>query len=99
MTSTLAVASLLLTLAAANLPASPDSSFRQWGKETLDRIQSELWIESRGVYAEEAKPGAKPDKPAFTWSWGVQLSALAGATRLEPATYAPLLRRAIAAVD
>jgi uncharacterized protein YyaL (SSP411 family) len=66
---------------------------RQWGEETLRSIREELWLPARGLYAEKrtADAGA-PTNPAFMWSAGVELSALAAAARVEPQRYSAPMR-------
>jgi rhamnogalacturonyl hydrolase YesR len=64
------------------------SPYAQWGAETLKTIRKDLWLPKLDLYAERA-----PDEngvqaaPAFMWGVGVQLSALAAASAVEPEKY------------
>ena len=52
---------------------------RQWGEETLARIDADFWLPVRHLYADRGRldqPAAPP--PAIAWGAGFQLSALAG---------------------
>src|SRR5581483_430654 len=80
-------------LCAAPVTAAGDDPVRQWGAETLARIQADLWLPARGLYAEAAEAGhPPPDRPAFMWGCGVQLSALAAAARVDRASVPDLER-------
>jgi hypothetical protein len=93
-TLSLAAACLLALACAPAAVAQNDATFRQWGMETLNRIQAAFWLPQRSLYADEIEPGRPaPDRPAFMWGCGVQLSALAAAARLDRRQYAPILRR------
>ncbi len=59
------------------------AGFRAWGLETLDSIQKELLLPDGKLYGEEARPGEAPKNPAFDWSVGVTLEALAVSARLD----------------
>jgi len=59
------------------------SDFRKWGLETLDQIQKDLYIPQTQLYGEDARPGEKPNQPAFTWSVGVMLQALNAGARAD----------------
>jgi uncharacterized protein YyaL (SSP411 family) len=73
----------------AQTNAESSAQFAQWGVETLDAIQRDLWIADQGLYAEKAAAdGERPTVPAFMWGAGVQLSALAAAARVDSAAYA-----------
>lgn len=62
--------------------------FRQWGAETMEVLHKDLWLADKKLYAEKADVEAnKPDHPAFMWGVGVQLSAMAAASALEPDKY------------
>lgn len=62
--------------------------FRQWGAETMEVLHKDLWIPETKLYAEKANlETKKPDHPAFMWGVGVQLSAMAAASTLEPDKY------------
>jgi rhamnogalacturonyl hydrolase YesR len=88
---------LILVSCAASGRAQGD--FRQWGKETLTRIQTEYGL-AGDLYADEAVVGiSRGEKPAYMWGCGVQLSALAAAARLDRRTYIPVLRRYISALE
>ena len=57
-------------------------------------IDKGFWIPTRNLYADEVNTASPaPKGPAFMWGCGVELTALVGATRLEPKTYAPQLLR------
>jgi uncharacterized protein YyaL (SSP411 family) len=72
---------------------TPPLPLRQWGEETLGAIRKELWLPERGMYAEKrGADAAAPTAPAFMWSAGVELSALAAAARAEPQRYSAPLR-------
>ncbi len=64
-----------------------------WGLDALKQIRTEFYLTGRHLYADEIKAGepASPDKPAFMWACGVQLSALAAAAPLDPVWKARLL--------
>ena len=89
-------AALLTLLSAAS--AEPESAaespaYRQWGRETLEVLQQDFWLPETKLYAEKANlETGKPDHPAFMWGVGVQLSAMAAASQLEPDTYLKPLR-------
>jgi rhamnogalacturonyl hydrolase YesR len=73
----------------AQTDATAAAQFAKWGAETLDCIRRDLWMEDRDLYAEKsAVDGERPTEPAFMWSAGVQLSALAAAARVDSAKYA-----------
>src|SRR5690349_20842768 len=85
----------VVTMSLGASPQGPPkpADFKQWGLDTLTHIRSALWIPQRALYAEEAVVGQPaPDKPAFMWGCGVQLSALAAAARLDRDAYLPQLR-------
>ncbi len=67
--------------------------FRQWGTETMEVLHKDLWLPERKLYAEKANlETGKPDHPSFMWGVGVQLSAMAVASELEPEKYLAPLR-------
>jgi rhamnogalacturonyl hydrolase YesR len=77
----------------APVSSPSEAQYRAWGQETLDAIQAELWLPKRRLYADEDEVGQPvPNKPAFMWGCGVQLSALAAAAHLDSARYEPSLR-------
>ena len=72
-------------------PADPATAPRYvntstWGLDALKQIRADFYLPSRHLYADTANAGqpASPDKPAFMWACGVQLSALAAAAPLDP---------------
>src|SRR5258708_6781074 len=73
----------MLTALLVLLSNRPDSTpdLRRWGLETMDRIERDLLTSTPHIYGEEAKPGAKPTEPAYTWGVGVMIQALNGAAR------------------
>ena len=91
----ISAASLTTAQTPAAVPAAATpADLRQWGMEALKSIQDEYWIPTREQYAEEITVGQPaPDKPAFMWGCGVELSALNAAARLDRRTYTPLARR------
>ncbi len=93
----LALIVLALTVPTAASAGTPDT-FRRWGLDDVRHIDRTFWLPARGLYADEATPGLppSPDKPAFMWGCGVELSALVAASRLDPHTYVPEMRRFIA---
>lgn len=72
-----------------------DDLARRWGVETLSQIDADLWNRDRALYADSAAVGQDPREaqPAFMWGCGVQLSALAGAARVDRRRYGPELKR------
>jgi uncharacterized protein YyaL (SSP411 family) len=73
--------------------AEAQTDFRAWGLDEVRRIDADLFLPERGLYADAAELGKPaPDKPAFMWGCGVELSALAAAARLDPDYVAPLRR-------
>ena len=71
--------------------AGAQADYRAWGLEEVRKIEADLSLPARGLYADQAEVGKPvPDKPAFMWACGVQLSALAAAARLDPDFVAPL---------
>src|SRR5579885_1365520 len=89
----IALCGLTLTSLSAYGQASSDD-LKQWGFDALRLTKSTFWLPTRGLYADEVIVGqpASPDRPAFMWGCGVQLSALAAATRVDKA-YEPQLRQ------
>lgn len=73
---------------AQTLRAATSPPFAKWGAESLEQIHKDLWLPKLGLYAEQA-----PDKdgvlahPSFMWGVGIQLSALAAASAVEPEKY------------
>ena len=89
-----ATVALSLSLSSHVAFAAPAASFQQWGEETQAMIDKGFWIPDRNLYTDEVQTAAPaPKGPAFMWGCGVELTALVGATRLEPKTYAPQLLR------
>ncbi|RYD19357.1 MAG: hypothetical protein EOP88_19300 [Verrucomicrobiaceae bacterium] len=76
----------LAILSPARGEAAPP--YAKWGAENLESIRKDLWLPKRNLYAEMA-PDDKgvPSHPSFMWGVGVQLSALAGASAVEPEKY------------
>ena len=65
--------------------ADAQADFKAWGLEEVRKIEADLYLPVRGLYADGAEAGKPaPDKPAFMWGCGVQLAALAAAARLDP---------------
>ena len=88
-----ATGALTLSLLAGIL-TSPGSQaappFAQWGAETLTAIHKDLWLPKSGLYAEQGPDeNGVPAAPSFMWGVGVQLSALAAASKIEPEKYLP----------
>ena len=76
-----AVTAVRIQVCLAEYDADAAAQFAM-GRGTLECIRRDLWIEDRGLYAEKATAdGERPTEPAFMWSAGVQLSALAAAAR------------------
>ena len=74
-------------------PAPTALTTRQWGEETLARIDADFWLSNRRLYAETGhlnQPPAPP--PTMAWGVGVQLSALVAAARVDPDKYRSRLR-------
>jgi uncharacterized protein YyaL (SSP411 family) len=88
LTKTSGLLSLLLLL--TGVPALAAPPFHEWGAETLKTIRKDLWLPKLNLYAEQA-PDEKgnPAAPAFMWGVGVQLSALAAASKVAPEKYLP----------
>jgi rhamnogalacturonyl hydrolase YesR len=98
-----ALAYLLLT--GGMLPGGPTAraqsaaDFKQWGTETLARIQRDYGF-ADDLYADEVVVGKpKSTKSAFMWGCGVQLSALAAAARLDRGRSLTTLRHYVDALD
>jgi uncharacterized protein YyaL (SSP411 family) len=69
-------------------PGTTADQLRTWGLEALAISDEELWLADRGLYAELRRRRQRGElQPAFMWSAGVQLTALAAAARLEPEAY------------
>ncbi len=62
--------------------------YEQWGTESLAAIRKDLWLPAPHLYAEQA-PNERgvPAHPSFMWGVGVQLTALAAASVVEPEKY------------
>lgn len=86
------VAAISLIAVQPTLAISPAARFQRWGEETLNRIQSEFWLPERNLYANKITIGQPtPNRPAYMWGCGVQLSALTAAAHLDPKPYLPEL--------
>ena len=74
---------ILLPAHGADLPP-----FEQWGTETLVAIRKDLWLPKLHLYAEQAPDEhGVPAHPSFMWGVGVQLTALAAASVVQPEKY------------
>lgn len=63
-------------------------SLQEWGNEVMQQVQRDYWLDEAGLYAERFRARARGNrKPAFMWSAGVQLTALAAAARNDPHGY------------
>lgn len=83
---------LLATAVLAHGGDLPD--WRALGARTLARIEAGYRDPKSGRLAESVDAqGARSGQPSFMWGLGVHISALAAATRVEPATYAAMLDR------
>lgn len=84
--SALPKAFFLGILSISQLLAAPP--YAKWGEENLATIKKDLWLPKPGLYAEMA-PDEKgvPSHPSFMWGVGVQLSAMAAASAVEPEKY------------
>lgn len=71
---------------------------QQWGGDALAVIDRELWLPAQSLYAERTTRRGDPE-PAYMWSAGVQLTALAAAARLNPDRYAERLTQYADALD
>jgi hypothetical protein len=82
----------LLALAPERVHAEQSTTseqLRAWGAEALDVTNRDMWLDERGLYAERTprrRRGREREamQPAFMWSAGVQLTALAAASRTAP---------------
>ena len=75
-----------------------------WGRETLAQIDRDFWMNSRHLYAEDSKAvldrkESEKRQPAFMWSCGVQITALAAATQLDRIHYLSRLKMYAAGLD
>lgn len=76
------------SLSTARTVAAPP--FEEWGAESLQAIRRDLWLPKLNLYAEQAPDeNGIPAAPAFMWGVGVQLSALAAASKVQPEKYLP----------
>lgn len=75
--------------------------FRSWGEDALRTIEDDFWLPESNLYAEWAQPTVpiEQQRPAFMWSAGVQVSALAAATSLDQKQHGPKLTRYIDALQ
>ncbi len=87
-----------LSLVLACLSAVPSAGAqsaadcRTWGLETLNRIETDFALPSRHLYADVMTPGQPtPNRPAFMWGCGVELSALVAAAKADGKTWKPRL--------
>ncbi|MCW3099462.1 MAG: putative alpha,6-mannanase [Chthonomonadaceae bacterium] len=86
--------SLLLSclFAFSSARAQSPADCRTWGMETLNRIETDFALPSRHLYADVITPGQPaPDRPAFMWGCGVELSALVAASQADGKTWKPRL--------
>ena len=73
--------------------AQTAADFRGWGMEALNRIETDFALPSRHLYADVITPGKPaPNRPAFMWGCGVELSALVAATKADGKTWKPRLK-------
>jgi hypothetical protein len=80
------VAALAVDTVVAQLSTSA-AELRAWGEEALAVTDSDLWLADRKLYAERTPRRRRESlAPAFMWSAGVQLTALAAGSRAEPET-------------
>lgn len=62
--------------------------YEQWGTENLAVIRKVLWLPALHLYAEQAPDEhGVPAHPSFMWGVGVQLTALAAASAVQPENY------------
>ncbi len=62
--------------------------YEQWGSETLAAIHKDLWLPTLHLYAEQAPDEhGVPAHPSFMWGVGIQLTALAAASSVQPEKY------------
>lgn len=79
---------LLLLVILSSAGAAEPPPFARWGAESLAAIHRDLWLPQAKLYAEQA-----PDRegvlahPSFMWGVGIQLSALAAASAVDPEKY------------
>lgn len=94
---------LALLLPTSLLHAQLPGAYRDWGRESLEKIDEAFWMPRRNLYSEESRlTEGKPrpgGAPAFMWSCGVQLSALVAAAKLDRSRYEPRLRAYSNALD
>jgi len=71
--------------------------FGTWGAEALERIEKDLALPGKDLYAEwgtgDGKRGSEHEGYSFVWPAGHQLYALAAAARVEPQRYRARLVR------
>jgi uncharacterized protein YyaL (SSP411 family) len=94
-TSVVSGLSLLLTglFAVPAARAQSPADCRAWGLEALNRIETEFALPSRHLYADAITPGRPaPNRPAFMWGCGVELSALTAAAKTDGSTWKPRLK-------
>ena len=85
-TGALTTAFLLGILSLDQLFAAPP--YAKWGEENLTTIKKDLWLPAPGLYAEMAPDeNGVPSHPSFMWGVGVQLTAMAAASAVEPEKY------------
>lgn len=105
----LKIALLALVSTMGSLPqvgAAEPETFREWGRESLAAIRRDLWMDDRGLYAEDARPNRRDAsdpwrrrQPSYMWGVGIQITALAAAAKLEPETYLPELEAYLRAIE
>jgi hypothetical protein len=64
-------------------------TLRAWGDESLAAIRRDFWLGDRGFYAESmgGQRESRHRQPAYMWSAGVQLTALAAAAEIDEDPY------------
>ncbi len=62
--------------------------YAEWGTESLAAIHRDLWLPKLRLYAEQAPDEhGVPAHPSFMWGVGVELTALAAASVVQPEKY------------
>lgn len=75
---------VLCALAAIMLSPAAPIQMKEWGLQTLETLRKEFRIEAAPGYADAIEAG-KPTGPAFNWGFGVLLSAMNAAAKVDPA--------------
>lgn len=91
-------------LRAEETPKLSADKCASWGAETLVTIDRDYRVKlnsGESYYAEEYHPGksSHPRPPAYMWSAGVHLSALAAAAAYDSQQYGPLLQARIESLE